>query len=171
MKRHTISVLVNNHAGVLQRVAGLFGRRGFNIDSITVGQSEEPGLSRMVIVTTGDDKMLEQVQKQLNKLIDVIQIVELSAYPLVDRELALIKVSAVSNVKPVILSMVEPFRASIVDIAVDSLIVQIVGDSDKIHSMIELLRPYGILELTRTGLTAMARGVFLDDALPIIEYE
>lgn len=166
MKRHTISVLVNNHPGVLQRVAGLFGRRGFNIDSITVGQSEEPGLSRMIIVTSGDDKMLEQVQKQLNKLIDVIQIVELTAYPLVDRELALIKVSAVSKMKPVISSIVEPFRASIVDIGLESLIIQVVGDQDKINSLIELLRPYGILELTRTGLTAMSRGEVIGDLLP-----
>ncbi|KRF13393.1 acetolactate synthase small subunit [Paenibacillus sp. Soil787] len=166
MKRHTISVLVNNHPGVLQRVAGLFGRRGFNIDSITVGQSEEPGLSRMIIVTSGDDKTLEQVQKQLNKLIDVIQIVELTAYPLVDRELSLIKVSAVSKVKPVILSIVEPFRASIVDLGLESLIIQVVGDQDKINSLIELLGPYGILELTRTGLTAMTRGEVQGDLQP-----
>lgn len=163
MKRHTISVLVNNHPGVLQRVAGLFGRRGFNIDSITVGQSEDPELSRMIIATSGDDKMLEQVQKQLNKLIDVIQIIELTAYPLVHRELALIKVSAVSKVKQVILSMVEPFRASIIDEGSESMIVQVVGDQDKINSLIELLRPYGILELTRTGLTAMTRGNRIDE--------
>ncbi|SDW57046.1 acetolactate synthase small subunit [Paenibacillus sp. CF384] len=158
MKRHTISVLVNNHPGVLQRVAGLFGRRGFNIDSITVGQSEEAGLSRMIILTSGDDKMLDQVNKQLYKLIDVIHIDDLTSHPLVDRELALIKVSALSKVKPQIISIVESFRASIVDIGVESLIVQVVGEQDKIASLIELLRPYGILELTRTGVTAMNRG-------------
>ncbi|SFS60613.1 acetolactate synthase, small subunit [Paenibacillus sp. BC26] len=158
MKRHTISVLVNNHPGVLQRVAGLFGRRGFNIESITVGQSEEAGLSRMIIVTSGDDNMIEQVQKQLNKLVDVIQIVDLTAHPLVDRELALIKVSAPSKVKPMIISIVESFRASIVDMGVESLIIQVVGDQAKMNSLVELLKPYGILELSRTGVTAMNRG-------------
>ncbi|WP_261300609.1 acetolactate synthase small subunit [Paenibacillus andongensis] len=167
MKRQTLSVLVNNHPGVLQRVAGLFGRRGFNIDSITVGQSEEPELSRMIIVTSGDDKMLEQVHKQLNKLIDVIQIIELTAFPIIDRELGLIKVNAAAKVKPAIFSIVESFRASIVDIALDSLIIEIIGDQNKIDSLIKLVRPYGILELTRTGLTAMTRGVVADDILPI----
>lgn len=163
MKRHTISVLVNNHPGVLQRVAGLFGRRGFNIDSITVGQSEDPELSRMIIATSGDDNMLEQVHKQLNKLIDVIHIIELTAYPLVHRELALIKVRVLPNMRQGILAMVEPFRASILDEGAESMIIQIVGDQDKIHSFIELLRPYGLLELTRTGLTAMTRGNRIDE--------
>jgi len=112
----------------------------------------------MVIVTSGDDRILEQMQKQLHKLIDVIQIVELSAYPLVDRELSLIKVSAAPKEKPAIISTIQSFRASIVDMGVESLIVQVVGDQDKIQSLIALLRPYGILELARTGLTAMARG-------------
>lgn len=158
MKRHTISVLVNNHPGVLQRVAGLFGRRGYNIDSITVGQIEDPELSRMIIVTSGDDNMLEQVQKQLNKLIDVIQTVELTAYPSVHRELALIKVGAMPQMKRDIVAMIEPFRATIIDEGMESLIIQVIGEQDKINALIELLRPYGILELTRTGLTAMTRG-------------
>jgi acetolactate synthase-1/3 small subunit len=152
MKRHTISILVNNQPGVLQRVAGLFGRRGFNIESITVGASEEPGLSRMVIVTTGDDKTIEQVGKQLYKLIDVI------ASPMVARELALIKVHAEPSARPEILGVVETFRASVVDIGASSMIVQAVGDSDKIDAIIELLKPYGIRELSRTGVTAMIRG-------------
>ncbi|WP_159885838.1 acetolactate synthase small subunit [Paenibacillus puerhi] len=156
--KHTISVLVNNQPGVLQRVSGLFGRRGFNIESITVGESEEKGLSRMVIVTSGDDKTLEQVSKQLYKLIDVIKVVDLSSNPMVARELALIKVSAEPGMRPEILGVVETFRAAVVDIGPSSLIVQVVGDSDKIDAMTELLKPYGIKELSRTGVTAMVRG-------------
>ncbi|MGG1555889.1 MULTISPECIES: acetolactate synthase small subunit [Paenibacillus] len=158
MTKHTISVLVNNQPGVLQRVSGLFGRRGFNIESITVGESEEIGLSRMVIVTTGDDSTLEQISKQLYKLVDVIKVVDLSSNPMVARELALIKVSAEPIMRPEILGIVETFRAAVVDIGPASLIVQVVGDSEKIDAMVELLRPYGIRELSRTGVTAMVRG-------------
>lgn len=158
MTRHTISILVNNQPGVLQRVAGLFGRRGFNIESITVGESEEQGLSRMVIVTVGDDKTLEQVTKQLYKLIDVINVVNLSSHPMVARELALIKINAEPERRPEVLGIVETFRAAVVDIGPSTLIVQAVGDSDKIDAMVELLKPYGIRKLTRTGVTAMIRG-------------
>lgn len=158
-RKHTISILVNNQPGVLQRVAGLFGRRGFNIESITVGASEEPGLSRMVIVTTGDDRTLEQVQKQLYKLIDVIKVVDLSAFPMVARELALIQINAEPSMRPEVLGIVDTFRASVVDIGPSTMIVQVVGDSDKIDAMTELLKPYGIRELTRTGATAMIRGI------------
>lgn len=158
IRKHTISVLVNNQPGVLQRVSGLFGRRGFNIESITVGESEELGLSRMVIVTTGDDKTLEQISKQLYKLIDVIKVVDLSSNPMVARELALIKVNAEPSARPEILGVVETFRAAVVDIGPSSVIVQVVGDSDKIDAMVELLKPYGIKELSRTGATAMIRG-------------
>ncbi|MDB5054293.1 MAG: acetolactate synthase [Bacilli bacterium] len=158
MKRHTISVLVNNQPGVLQRVSGLFGRRGFNIESITVGESEEIGLSRMVIVTTGDDKTLEQVSKQLYKIVDVIKVIDLSANPMVARELALIKISAEPAIRPEILGIVETFRAAVVDIGPTTLVVQVVGDSDKIDAMTELLKSYGIRELSRTGVTAMIRG-------------
>lgn len=158
LRKHTISVLVNNQPGVLQRVSGLFGRRGFNIESITVGESEEPGLSRMVIVTTGDDRILEQVSKQLYKLIDVIKVVDLSSHPMVARELALIKVITDPAHRPEIVSIVETFRASVVDIGPNSMIVQAVGDNSKIDAMLELLKPYGIKELSRTGVTAMIRG-------------
>lgn len=156
--KHTVSVLVNNQPGVLQRVSGLFGRRGFNIESITVGESEEIGLSRMVIVTSGDDNTLEQISKQLYKLIDVIKVVDLSSNPMVARELALIKVNAEPIMRPEILGIVETFRAAVVDIGPSSVIVQVVGDSDKIDAMVELLRPYGIRELSRTGVTALIRG-------------
>ncbi|UVI31484.1 acetolactate synthase small subunit [Paenibacillus spongiae] len=158
MKKHTIAVLVNDQPGVLQRVSGLFGRRGFNIESITVGASEEAGLSRMVIVTSGDDKTLEQVTKQLYKIIDVIKVVDLSSNPMVGRELALIKVNAEPSARPEILGVVETFRAAVVDIGTHTLMVQVVGDSEKIDAMTELLKPYGIRELSRTGVTAMVRG-------------
>lgn len=156
--KHTISVLVNDQPGVLQRVSGLFGRRGFNIESITVGQSEEIGLSRMVIVTLGDQHTLEQIEKQLYKLIDVIKVVDLGSKPMVARELALIKVKADPAERPEIMGAVETFRASVVDIGATSLLVQVVGDTQKIDAMIELLKPYGIKELSRTGVTAMIRG-------------
>ncbi|MEC0368707.1 acetolactate synthase small subunit [Paenibacillus chibensis] len=156
--RHTIAVLVNDQPGVLQRVSGLFGRRGFNIESITVGQSEEPGLSRMVIVTIGDEQTLEQIEKQLYKLIDVIKVINLSISPMVGRELALIKVNAEPAERPEIMGVVETFRASVVDIGSRNLMVQVVGDTTKIDAMIELLKPYGIRELSRTGVTAMIRG-------------
>jgi acetolactate synthase-1/3 small subunit len=158
MKKHTIAILVNDQPGVLQRVSGLFGRRGFNIESITVGSSEEVGLSRMVIVTTGDGNTLEQVTKQLYKLIDVIKVVDISSNPMVARELALIKVSAEPAARPEVLGVVETFRAAVVDIGPQSMIVQVVGDTEKIDAMVELLKPYGIRELTRTGVTAMVRG-------------
>ena len=156
--KHTIAVLVNDQPGVLQRVSGLFGRRGFNIESITVGQSEEAGLSRMVIVTEGDGGTLEQIEKQLYKLIDVIKVIDLSSKPMVARELALIKVKAEPNVRPEIMGVVETFRAAVVDIGTHSMMVQVVGDTDKIDAMIELMKPYGIKELSRTGVTAMIRG-------------
>ncbi|MCJ8013307.1 acetolactate synthase small subunit [Paenibacillus sp. KQZ6P-2] len=156
--RHTIAILVNDQPGVLQRVSGLFGRRGYNIESITVGQSEEAGLSRMVIVTTGDEQTLEQIEKQLYKLIDVIKVINLSVSPMVARELALIKVNAEPAERPEIMGVVETFRASVVDIGSHNLMVQVVGDTTKIDAMIELLKPYGIRELSRTGVTAMIRG-------------
>lgn len=156
--KHTIAVLVNDQPGVLQRVSGLFGRRGFNIESITVGQSEEVGLSRMVIVTTGGEKTLEQVEKQLYKIIDVIKVIDLSSKPMVTRELALIKVKSEPAERPEIMGVVETFRASVVDIGPNSLMVQVVGDTHKIDAMLELLKPYGIRELSRTGATAMIRG-------------
>ncbi|MEW4368781.1 acetolactate synthase small subunit [Paenibacillus kandeliae] len=156
--KHTIAVLVNDQPGVLQRVSGLFGRRGFNIESITVGQSEEAGLSRMVIVTSGNENTLEQVEKQLYKIIDVIKVIDLSSRPMVARELALIKVKAEPSERPEIMGVIETFRAAVVDIGPNSLMVQVVGDTDKIDAMIELLKPYGIRELSRTGATAMIRG-------------
>lgn len=159
MERHTIAILVNDQPGVLTRVANLFGQRGFNIDSITVGSSEQAGLSRMIITTVGDEQRIDQLVKQLNKLIDVISVTVLSKNPMVSRELVLIKVEASPSQRTELNGIVEPFRASIVDIGPSSLIIQATGDSEKIDALITLLEPYGISELTRTGSLAMARSI------------
>lgn len=158
MEKHTISILVNDEPNVLTRVANLFGQKGFNIDSITVGQSEEEGMSRMVIVTTGDEANTEQIMKQLYKLVDVIKVNHLSASSMVARELVLLKVEASASGRSEISGIIEPFRASIVDVGLHTLVVQATGDTDKIDALIELLRPYGIKQLSRTGVTAMSRG-------------
>lgn len=158
IRKLTISVLVNDEPGVLQRVTGLLGRRGFNIDSITVGSTGKQRLSRMIIVTSGDERTMEQVNKQLQKLIDVIEVTDLSSCPMVARELVLIKVKAEPVERPEIVSVVDTFRASIIDIGPGNMIIQAIGEDDKIEAMIKLLQPYGILELARTGTTAMMRG-------------
>lgn len=157
-KKHVISVLVTDQPGVLQRVASLFSRRSFNIDSITVGGTEKPGFSRMVITTIGDEQTIDQVKKQLAKLVNVIEVVDLSANPMVARGLALIKVKAEPERRPEILGLVDTFRASVVDISPENMIIQAVGDESKLEAIIELLRPYGVLEITHTGTTAMLRG-------------
>ncbi|MET3290693.1 acetolactate synthase small subunit [Brevibacillus fluminis] len=159
MQRHTIAVLVNDQPGVLTRVANLFGQRGFNIDSITVGATEEKGLSRMIISTGGSDQEINQLMKQLIKLIDCLSVTNLSENQMVSRELALIKVNAAPNQLVELNGIVEPFRATIVDIGPSSLIVQVTGDSEKIDALVTLLEPYGIAELTRTGSLAMARSI------------
>ncbi|ADG05686.1 acetolactate synthase small subunit [Kyrpidia tusciae] len=156
--KHVLSVLVNDQPGVLARVAGLFSRRGFNIESITVGNAEEAGLSRMTLVTSGDERTLEQIMKQLHKLVDVIKVNDLTEEAMVARELVLIKVAATATTRPEITHLIEPFRAAIVDVGRNSLVVQATGDMDKIDALIELLRPYGIKEIARTGVTALMRG-------------
>jgi acetolactate synthase-1/3 small subunit len=158
MKRHVLSVLVENHSGVLSRVSGLFSRRGFNIDSLTVGETENPSISRMTIAVTGDDYVLEQIDKQLGKLVEVIAIHELESQTSVIRELALIKVSAKQKARPEIIEIANIFRARIVDVSADTITIETTGDQDKIAGLIELLAPYGIQELARTGLTALDRG-------------
>ncbi|KQL48624.1 acetolactate synthase small subunit [Brevibacillus choshinensis] len=159
MQQQTIAVLVNDYPGVLTRVSTLFGQRAFNIDSITVGGTEEAGLSRMIITTGGDDRQIDQLMKQLNKLIDVISVTNLSANSYVSRELALIKVSASPSQLAELNGIVEPFRAAIVDVGPTSLIVQVTGDTEKIDALLVLLQNYGVLELTRTGSVAMARSI------------
>lgn len=158
MKRYVISVLVENHSGVLSRVSGLFSRRGYNIDSLTVGVTENPDLSRMTIVVRGDESILEQIEKQLAKLVEVVSIRQCEGSTTVVRELALIKVNAEGTARVGVIETANIFRARIVDVAVDSLIIEATGSEDKIASLIRLLEPFGIRELVRTGLTAMERG-------------
>ncbi len=159
-KRHTLVSLVQDEPGVLTRVAGLFRRRGFNIESLSVGHCEQPGLSRMTVVVIGDDAEVEQVTKQLDKLINVVSVTDITREDKVVRELALIKVSASATTRSEIMQIVDVFRANIVDVAPDSLTVEVTGDEDKIDSLIKMLRDFGMQELARTGRTALTRGVF-----------
>jgi acetolactate synthase-1/3 small subunit len=156
--KHTLVALVQNRPGVLNRVASLFRRRGFNIDSIAVGESETPHLSRMTIVVGGSSPNVEQVRKQLDKVIDVVRVSDITDDPIVTRELALIKVKASSTTRAEIIQIVDIFRANIVDVAGDSLTVEVTGDEDKIDSLAGLLNGFGIKELARTGRIAMSRG-------------
>lgn len=156
--RHILAVLVENNPGVLTRVAGLFSRRGYNIDSLTVGGTENPEISRMTIVVGGDDTVLEQVTKQLHKLVDVIKINDVTSEQYVDRELMLIKVGADPAVRGEIMQIVDIFRARIVDIGRSTLMIECTGDEGKIIAIIESLKPFGIKELVRTGKVAMLRG-------------
>jgi acetolactate synthase-1/3 small subunit len=156
--RHTLSVLVQNKPGVLARTAGLFSRRGYNIESLTVGVTENENISRMTIVVTGDDTVVEQVNKQLNKLIEVIKVSDLTKEAYVDRELVLIKVSADSSSRGEIMQLVEVFRARIVDAAARSLIIEATGDAGKIAALVDMLKPFGIKEIVRTGKLALGRG-------------
>lgn len=156
--RHTLAVLVENTPGVLARVAGLFSRRGFNIDSLTVGRTEDPAISRMTIVVGGDAGVLEQVTKQLYKLIDVIKISDITADEFVDRELVLIKVHVDGPHRGEIMQIADIFRARIVDLGRKTITLECTGNEGKINAFEESLRPYGIKELVRTGKIAMLRG-------------
>ena len=156
--KHTLVALVNDKPGVLNRVASLFRRRGFNIESIAVGHTEQEGVSRMTIVVSGDPATVEQARKQLDKVIDVIKLSDITDEGTVDRELALIKVKATPQTRSEIMQTVDIFRANIVDVAPNSLIVEITGDEDKLESFFNLLRPFGIKEIARTGRLAMTRG-------------
>jgi len=158
MAKHTLSVLVENKPGVLARVAGLFARRGFNIDSLAVGPTEMDDVSRMTIVVNVETKPLEQVVKQLNKLIPVLKIVELEKDASVERELLLIKVKATPDSRAQIVEIADIFRSKIVDVAPGALTIEATGAPDKLEAMTAMLRPYGIREFVRTGLVALARG-------------
>lgn len=158
MAKHTLSILVENHPGVLSRVAGLFSRRGFNIDSLAVGVTENPDVSRMTIVVDGDDYVVEQVSKQLNKLIDVIKIKQLDKEDSVSRELALIKVNANASSRAEIIQIVEIFRAKIVDVSKNTLTIEISGGTDKVAALEDMLKQFGIKEIVRTGTIAIERG-------------
>jgi len=156
--KHTLAILVENKPGVLTRVTGLFSRRSFNIESLAVGVTENPDTSRITIVVTGDDRILEQVEKQLNKLIDVIRVSDIPAEESVSRELALIKVGVDSTTRAEVMQIVDIFRAKIVDVGIKSLIVEVTGDESKINAIEQLLRQFGIKEMVRTGKVAMNRG-------------
>jgi acetolactate synthase-1/3 small subunit len=165
MERHVFSVLVTNESGVLSRVSGLFSRRGFNIDSLSVGVTECPEISRMTIVSSGDASVLDQIEKQLNKLQDVLYIKELTKESSVFREILLVKVSTTGGTRASVIEIADIFRAKIVDVATKSLTIEITGDESKLTAFIDLLEPFGIKEFTRTGLTALERGneVLKDD--------
>lgn len=155
---HTISALVENHFGVLTRVSGLFASRGYNIQSLTVGPTEDATVSRMTIVVEGDDKIIDQVKKQLNKLIDTIKVMDLTGEDFVDRELLLIKVSANAKTRPDILQLSEIFKGSVVDIAPTVVTIEVSGNTKKIDAFVEMLQPFGVKELARTGRIALGRG-------------
>jgi len=156
-KRILVAV-VEDKSGVLTRVASLFRRRGFNIQSLAVGHSEQPGLSRMTIVVSGDSSVVEQVRKQLDKLINVIRVSDITEEDIMARELSLIKVRATASTRNEIIQIVDVFRANIVDVASDSLTVEVTGDENKVSSLFELLRSFGIKEMARTGMIALTRG-------------
>lgn len=157
--KHTISVLVENRAGVLSHVAGLFSSRGFNIDSLAVGKTQDATVSRMTIVVDADEKILEQIIKQLHKLIDVIKVQDLTGEDFIDRELVLIKVDAKQEKRSEIMQVANTFRARVVDVNPKSLTVEITGNRGKINAMLELLQEFGIKEVVRTGSIAMVRGL------------
>jgi acetolactate synthase-1/3 small subunit len=158
MSKHTLSVLVENHAGVLSRVAGLFTRRGFNIESLAVGVTEKPEISRMTIVVDGDETIIDQVSKQLNKLIDVIRIKKLEKDESVYRELALIKVNATPANRAEIIQIVEIFRVKIVDVSKNTLTIEASGATEKVAALEGMLKQFGVKEIVRTGMIAIERG-------------
>jgi acetolactate synthase-1/3 small subunit len=158
VKQHIVSVLVENRAGTLSRVSGLFSRRGFNIDSLTVGETADPSISRMTIAVTGADSVLEQIVKQLGKLVDVIAVRELESGSCLRREILLVKIRADEKTRPAVLEIAGIFRSRVVDVSSTTITVEATGDREKLNGLLLLLRPYGVLELARTGLVALERG-------------
>ena len=156
--KHTISVLVENEFGVLTRVAGLFSGRGFNIESLSVAPTVDPSISRMTIVTRGDEQILEQITKQLNKLIDTIKVIDFTGQDYVEREMALIKVTAEEETRAEVLRIVDIFRAKVIDVTTRSYTVEITGAPAKVDAIVELLRPMGVKELVRSGPVVLGRG-------------
>jgi acetolactate synthase-1/3 small subunit len=156
--KHVINAIVENQPGVLAHVAGMFAARGFNIDSLVVGRTEDPNLSRMTIVVKGDDQILEQVRKQLEKLITTVRVRDFKNVDYVERDLLLIRIHALPEKRPEIIALADLFRGRIVDVSRSSVMVELAGTEDKLEAFIDLVRPYGIRELARTGLIAMPRG-------------
>lgn len=157
--RHLISVIVQNKFGVLARIAGLFSSRGFNIDSLAVGETENPELSRVTLVTRGDEAVVEQIRKQLNRLIDVLKVHEFAGEDYVERDLLLLKVSAGAAKRGEIMQIVDVFRGKVVDVGAKHMVVELSGPESKINAIIDLMRPYGIKEMVRSGRIALMRGV------------
>lgn len=155
--KHTLSVLVEDEAGVLTRIAGLFARRGFNIESLAVGQAEQNGVSRITMVVPGDDRVIEQLTKQLYKLVHVLKVQDVTEVPCVERELMLIKVSATSSNRSEVIEIAQIFRARVVDVAEDSLTLEVVGDPGKMVAIVQLLQKFGLREVARTGKIALVR--------------
>lgn len=158
MTTHTLSVLVENKPGVLARIASLFSRRGYNIDSLAVGPTEHQEISRMTIVVNLEDQPLEQVTKQLNKLVEVLKIVELEGPTAVERELALVKVKADASTRSQVLETVQMFRAKVVDVATDAVTIEVTGNREKLEAMLRVLEPFGVRELVQSGMVAINRG-------------
>jgi acetolactate synthase-1/3 small subunit len=158
----TLTVLVENSVGVLAKVAGLFSARGFNIKSLSVGETEDPSVSVMTIVVDEDERTAEQVRKQLAKLIETIKVRDVTEVSRVERELALIRVSISKERRREVIEIVEVFKAKVVDVSHNSLVVEITGSSEKVNGFIELMKPYGIIEMARTGKVALERGLFLE---------
>jgi len=156
--KHTISLLLENKPGVLSRVAGLFSGRGFNIESLSVAETLDPNVSRMTILTTGNDKILEQITKQLNKLINVIKVIDYKSNQFVGRELALIKVTVTEETRSEVLSIIDIFRGKVVDVSSESYTVEITGDENKMQAILDLFRPMGIKDIAKTGCAALTRG-------------
>ncbi|HHT9110996.1 MAG TPA: acetolactate synthase small subunit [Candidatus Brocadiaceae bacterium] len=157
--RHVISILVENKVGVLARITGLISGRGFNIDSLAVGETENPALSRITLVVRGDEAILEQVRKQIGKIIDVIKVVDFTNEEFVERDLMLIRVNVPAGKRGEIIEIIDIFRGKIVDVGQKDLVIEIAGTEEKLDALLNLLRPYGIKELVRTGSIAIARGV------------
>jgi len=155
--KHTISVLVENHFGVLARVAGLFSARGFNIDSLAVEETQDPQVSRMTVIAKGDDRIVDQIMKQLGKLVDVICVKDLTGKDVIERELVLIKIGANASNRNDIMHVVNTFRAKIVDVSPESMTIEVTGSEGKIDAMLELLKPFNVREVVRTGQIAMSR--------------
>ena len=157
LKQHTVSLLVENRFGTLNRIAGMFSAKGYNIDSLTVGPTEDPDVSRMTIVTRADDQIMEQITKQLNKLIDVVKVIDLTFESFVERELALVKVSSTTTTRPEVLQIAEIFRAKVVDVSPRTLTLEATGSQLKVDAIVNMLKPFGIKEVARTGRVAMKR--------------
>ncbi len=166
MRKHILSVLVQNQPGVLAHIAGMFAARGFNIDSLVVGRTEDPAFSRMVIASTGDELTLEQIRKQLGKIVTVVKVRDLSEQSIVERDLLLLKVHSPPEKRAELRQITEVFRGSIVDVGPQSVVIQLTGPEDKIEAFVELCRPYGIKQLSRTGVIAMPRATQSDETSP-----